>query len=126
MSKIRQLGNLVESGRKNPNRGRLYDTRGIAPTVYNFAIGGGHGIFVLETKECEMFFKERKTKLRKCKNLEEMAENGEIPLERSIWIDAYNKIVGDIAGTIKARIDQNNLYFITEINEYISSDKNPE
>lgn len=40
-----------------------------------------------------------------------------------MWIDAYNKITNKVAGTIKARIDANNLYFVTEINEIIGSDK---
>lgn len=38
-----------------------------------------------------------------------------------VWIDAYNKITNKVAGTIKARIDQNNLYFVTELNEIEST-----
>lgn len=30
-----------------------------------------------------------------------------------MWIDTYNQSVNDIAGTIKARIDQNNMYFVS-------------
>ena len=52
--------------------------------------------------------------VRKCKNLELMAERGLIPFEGGVWVDAYNKVVSPIAGTIKARIDANNLYFVTE------------
>lgn len=62
--------------------------------------------------------------LRKCKNLEWMAERNLIPVEGGVWIDAYNKITNRVAGTIKARIGQNNLYFVTELNEIVGSDKN--
>lgn len=47
-----------------------------------------------------------------------------IPIEKGVWIDAYNKITNRVAGTIKARIDANNLYFVTELNEIIRSDTN--
>lgn len=30
-----------------------------------------------------------------------------------IWIDTYNQCVNDIAGTIKARIDGNCMYFVS-------------
>ena len=50
----------------------------------------------------------------RCKNLELMAERGLIPFEGGRWIDAYNKTVSPIAGTIKDMIDANNLYFVTE------------
>ena len=30
-----------------------------------------------------------------------------------LWIDTYNKRVDDIAGTIKARIDGNCMYFVS-------------
>ena len=40
MIKLKQLGNFVESKRKNPNSGRVYSATGIAPTI-NCA-GGGH------------------------------------------------------------------------------------
>ena len=40
MKKIRQIGNFVKAKRNNPNRGRVYSTTGVAPTIYNFAGGG--------------------------------------------------------------------------------------
>lgn len=55
--------------------------------------------------------------IRKCKNLEWMAERHLIPIEGGVWLDAYNKIHNKVAGTIKARIDHNNLYFVTELYE---------
>lgn len=55
-----------------------------------------------------------------------MAERHLIPIEKGVWIDAYNKITNRVAGTIKARIDANNLYFVTELNEIIRGDKNEE
>lgn len=51
MNKIIQIGNLVKAKRDNPNRGRLYYGGGISPAIYNFAAGGGHGIFIIETHE---------------------------------------------------------------------------
>lgn len=59
--------------------------------------------------------------IRKCKNLEWMAERNLIPIESGVWVDAYNKITNKVAGTIKARIDANNLYFVTELNEIEST-----
>lgn len=55
-----------------------------------------------------------------------MAERHLIPIEKGVWIDAYNKITNRVAGTIKARIYTNNLYFVTELNEIIRGDKNEE
>ena len=52
-----------------------------------------------------------------------MAERHLVPIEGGVWIDAYNKITNKVAGTIKARIDANNLYFVTELNEIVGSDK---
>ena len=45
-----------------------------------------------------------------------MMEN-RLPIRGGIWVDAYNMVTGEIAGTIKARIDANNLYFVTELYE---------
>ena len=39
-AEIRQIANLTITKRENPNRNRVYDQHGIAPTVYNFAGGG--------------------------------------------------------------------------------------
>ena len=50
-----------------------------------------------------------------------MVERHLIPIEGGVWIDAYNKITNKVAGTIKARIDANNLYFVTELNEIKST-----
>jgi len=30
-----------------------------------------------------------------------------------LWIDTYNQCVSDIAGTIKARINSNNMYYVS-------------
>ena len=32
-----------------------------------------------------------------------------------LWIDTYNQVVNDIAGTIKARIDTNCMYFVSVV-----------
>lgn len=53
----------------------------------------------------------------RCKNLEQMLREGKIPIRGGWWIDAYNMVVSPIAGTIKARINHNNLYFVTELYE---------
>lgn len=73
----------------------------------------------------KLFCIKSKRMVYKCKNLEWMAENRRIPIRGGIWIDAYNKITNKVAGTIKARIDHNNLYFVTELN-VISSNKDKE
>lgn len=39
--KIRQIGNLSKNGKKNPQSMRVYDQRGIAPTLSNYSGGGG-------------------------------------------------------------------------------------
>jgi hypothetical protein len=48
MKKILQIGNFVKAKRNNPNRGRVYSTTGVAPTIYNFAGGGNKGIHIIE------------------------------------------------------------------------------
>lgn len=55
--------------------------------------------------------------LKKCKNLELMMERRTLPIEGGYWVDAYNKSTSRIAGTVKARIGHNNLYFVTELYE---------
>lgn len=42
--KVIQIGNIVDdtnTGFKNPQRGRVYNIDGLAPTIYNFSGGGG-------------------------------------------------------------------------------------
>ena len=42
--KVIQIGNIVDDtniGFKNPQRGRVYNIDGLAPTIYNFSGGGG-------------------------------------------------------------------------------------
>lgn len=41
-----------------------------------------------------------------------MIEADKLPIQGGQWIDCYNQRVDLIAGTIKARIDGNNLYYI--------------
>lgn len=43
---IKQIGNFVQTKRKNPNRGRVYDPTGIAPCVCTCA-GGGQEIKII-------------------------------------------------------------------------------
>ena len=41
LGEIRQIGNLTEGAKRaNPQRRRLYDPDGIAPTMYNYGAGG--------------------------------------------------------------------------------------
>lgn len=44
--------------------------------------------------------------------LEKMIRGGVIS-EPYLWIDTYNQCVNKIAGTIKARIDSNCMYFVS-------------
>lgn len=47
--------------------------------------------------------------------LQRMIDNGIIPNEGGVWIDAYNQCVSiDICGTITTRIDHSNHYWVTE------------
>ena len=45
--KIKQIGNFVQTKRKNPNRGRVYDASGIAPCVCAYTGGGELEIKIL-------------------------------------------------------------------------------
>ena len=39
---VRQIGNVMPTAtRENPNQGRIYDTKGIAPTITDVSGGGG-------------------------------------------------------------------------------------
>ena len=44
--------------------------------------------------------------------LEKMLRGGQIR-RPYLWIDTYNQCVNSIAGTIKARIDSNCMYFVS-------------
>ena len=58
----------------------------------------------------------------RCKNLERMLVENRLPIRGGNWVDAYNMTTGLIAGTIKARIDANNLYFVTELYEFVEDE----
>lgn len=46
----------------------------------------------------------------------EMLKQGKIPPLHGVWVDAYNHSAkGKIAGTIMARIDASNNYFVTAL-----------
>lgn len=47
MKKLKQLGNFVQSKRKNPNNGRVYSATGIAQTI-NCAGGGQREPYIIE------------------------------------------------------------------------------
>lgn len=50
------------------------------------------------------------------KALRQLLQNNPPPMRGGCWIDTYNGIWNEeIAGTIKARIDGNNQYFVTEL-----------
>lgn len=46
--------------------------------------------------------------------LEKMIRGGQIT-RPYLWIDTYNQVTNEIAGTIKARIDSNCMYFVSVI-----------
>lgn len=46
------------------------------------------------------------------KRLEKMLRGGQIR-HPYLWIDTYNQLTSEIAGTIKARIDTNSMYFVS-------------
>lgn len=47
-----------------------------------------------------------------------MAEQGLIPIESGVWVDAYNKITSKgITGTITVQMDPSNQRFVTELRE---------
>ena len=108
--KIRQIGNLFKRARKNPNEGRVYDPRGLAPALS--CMGGGNRMpFIIELQE------HRSKGLKRCKNLEWMLERGIVPISHAVWVDAYNKICAKVAGTISTRTDPSNQRFVTELYE---------
>lgn len=47
--------------------------------------------------------------------LEKMLRGGQID-KSHLWIDTYNQVTNVVAGTIKARIDSNCMYFVS-VNE---------
>jgi len=60
--------------------------------------------------------------IRKCKNLEWMAERHLIPIEGGVWLDAYNKIYAKgVSGAITTRLDPSNQRFVTELYEIKST-----
>lgn len=46
------------------------------------------------------------------KRLENLLKSGKVPIRGGVWLDAYNQVVSDIAGTIAARINDSN-HFVT-------------
>ena len=40
-----------------------------------------------------------------------------IPFRGGVYLDTYNQMYSDICGMVKARIDQNNMYFVTQVLE---------
>ena len=49
--------------------------------------------------------------------LQQLIDKG-IPFKGGVYLDTYNQIYNEqICGTIKARIDQNNCYFVTQVVE---------
>ena len=50
-NKIIQLGNVMPTAtRENPNQGRIYDTKGIAPTITDVSGGGGRQPMIVTGK----------------------------------------------------------------------------
>ena len=48
--------------------------------------------------------------------MRQLLQDNPPPMRGGCWIDTYNGIWNEeIAGTIKARIDGNNQYFVTEL-----------
>lgn len=53
-TRIRQIGNLFKRKRKNPNEGRVYDPRGLAPALG--CMGGGNRMpFILQVYEQDSY-----------------------------------------------------------------------
>ena len=49
--------------------------------------------------------------------LAELIDKG-VPFKSGVYLDTYNQIYNSqVCGTIKARIDQNNMYFVTQVVE---------
>lgn len=84
--------------------GNVFDTRGIAAALTTNG-GGNREPMILEVYGDTM------------QEPRADAARGKIPINGGWWIDAYNMVVSPIAGTIKARINHNNLYFVTELYE---------
>ena len=50
--------------------------------------------------------------------LESLIESNTPPMKDGVWLDTYNGIWNDrVAGTVKARIDGNCMYYVTQIIE---------
>ena len=48
--RVKQIGNYVVTKRQNPNRGRVYDTRGLAPCLGTMQGGGGRQPHIIEVR----------------------------------------------------------------------------
>ena len=50
--------------------------------------------------------------------LQQLLESGKVPFKGGVYLDTYNQIYNErICGTIKARIDGNCMYFVTQVIE---------
>lgn len=50
--------------------------------------------------------------------LETLIDSGKIPFRGGVWLDTYNQASNSLAaGTIKARINTNCMYFVTQAEE---------
>lgn len=86
----------------NPTNGRVYDPKGISPTLTT-PTGGNSMPLILTTNE------DMNSRLK------EMLEDGKIPFVDGLWIDTYNKGVNaDVAGTLRTTIDSANMHYIME------------
>lgn len=61
MDKIIWFGNVMPTKtRRNPNQGRVYDSKGLAPTLTNLAGGGNLQPMVVERKQMNKLVCERR------------------------------------------------------------------
>ena len=57
MNKIIQIGNVFKTAFNNPQRGRVYSVKGLAPTIDTFVGGGNRQPKIIESyefKTCEI------------------------------------------------------------------------
>lgn len=106
---IHQVGNIAKSTAwANPQIGRVYLSDGLSPTLNTMRGGGKQPIITVIRGRSGIYGNRR---------LNDMIDNGAIPCNKKVYVDAYNGICrDDISGTITTRVDASNLYFISEPN----------
>ena len=129
--KVRQIANMFQSKRDNPNQGRLYDTDGISPTLGAMEGGGRQPFIPTEA----VAYDEQNRYLRKDGTVGTLTTDGSSPkhnnrvIEPTVW-DGFNQrvrkdqsCVGTLTQNCGADLKRNGQGIIEPITQFDLSDK---